>query len=66
MTNVAEIEEAVSRLPPEELAAFRAWFEAFEAERFDRRIDEDAEAGRLDRLADEALDDLRRGNVRAL
>ena len=66
MTKVADIEEAVSRLPPEDLAAFRAWFEAFEAERFDRRIEEDAEAGRLDRFADEALGDLRRGNVREL
>ncbi|NNM72505.1 hypothetical protein [Enterovirga aerilata] len=66
MTSVAEIEDAVSRLPPEDLAAFRAWFEAFEAERFDRRITEDAASGKLDRLAEEALADLRRGDVREL
>jgi hypothetical protein len=64
MTNVAEIEEAVSRLPPEDLAMFRAWFDAFEAERFDLRIGEDAASGKLDRLAEEALADLRRGDVR--
>jgi hypothetical protein len=61
MTNVAEIEEAVARLPPEDLAMFRAWFDAFEAERLDRRIGEDAASGKLDRFADEALADLRRG-----
>ena len=66
MTNVGEIEEAVSRLPPEDLKAFRAWFEAFEAERFDRRIGEDAALGRLDRLADEALAELGRGGAREL
>lgn len=66
MTSVAEIEEAVSRLPPADFAAFRAWLDAFEAERFDRRIDEDAAAGRLDRLAEEALVDLRRVRVSAV
>ena len=66
MTSVAEIEKAVSRLSPEDLAAFRAWFELFEAERFDRRIAEDAASGRLDGVAAEALADLRRGDVREL
>jgi hypothetical protein len=66
MTDVSEIEEAVARLAPEELAAFRNWFEAFEAERFDRRIVDDAAAGRLNRLAEEALNDLQQGNLREL
>lgn len=66
MTDLADIEQAVARLPTKELDAFRAWFEAFEAERFDRRIAEDAASGKLDRFADEVLSDLRRGDVRDL
>ena len=55
MTTVEDIEKAVSKLLPEELAAFRNWFEAFDAARFDEKIERDASAGKLDRLADEAL-----------
>ena len=31
MTTIIEIEKAISNLPPEELAQFRAWFEEFDA-----------------------------------
>ncbi|NNM71820.1 hypothetical protein [Enterovirga aerilata] len=66
MANVAEIEKAVAELSATELAEFRAWFERFEAERFDRRIEQDSAAGRLDRLADEALAEFRSGAAREL
>ena len=66
MTTVDDIERAVAKLPPEDLAAFRAWFEAFEAERFDERIARDAAAGKLDRLADDALAAHREGKSREL
>jgi len=61
MSTIEEIEEAVRRLSSDDLAAFRAWFAEFEAEAWDRQIEEDIAAGRLDKLADEALDDLRQG-----
>jgi hypothetical protein len=63
---VEDLEKAVAQLPPDELARFRAWFEAFEADRFDRKIERDAKAGKLDRLADEALAEFRAGNAREL
>ncbi len=44
-----------------ELAAFRAWFMEFDADAWDRRIESDIVSGRLDALADEALEDLRAG-----
>jgi hypothetical protein len=66
MTTVEEIERAVSKLAPDELAKFRAWFEEFEAARFDRKIERDAKAGTLDRLAEEALSDFRKGHAREL
>lgn len=62
MGTVKEIEEAVLRLAPAELDAFRAWFAEFEAEVWDRQMERDITAGRLDNLADEALTDLRAGH----
>ena len=50
-----DIEKAVEQLPPRELARFRAWFEAFDAGQFDAAIERDAQAGKLDRLAEKAL-----------
>lgn len=61
MSSIQEIEAAVSRLSPQELAEFRTWFNRFDAEAWDRQFEEDAAAGRLDALAKEALDDLHAG-----
>jgi hypothetical protein len=66
MTTVEDIEEAVSKLTPEQLAKFRAWFEEFEARRFDEKIERDAKSGKLDRLAEEAVRAYRKGLAREL
>ena len=66
MSTVEDLEKAVSKLTPDELARFRAWFETFDADRFDRRIERDAKAGKLDQLADEALAEFREGRAREL
>ena len=66
MTTAEEIERAVERLAPSELARFRTWFEAFDAVQFDAAIERDARAGRLDGLADEALAAHRAGRSREL
>jgi hypothetical protein len=61
MSTVQEIEEAVRHLSLDDLAAFRAWFAEFDATLWDRQFEEDVAAGRLDQLAEEALQDLRGG-----
>ncbi|EKQ68015.1 hypothetical protein OsccyDRAFT_3521 [Leptolyngbyaceae cyanobacterium JSC-12] len=61
MSNLQEIERAVSQLSPEELATFRVWFAEFDAEIWDRQFEEDVAAGRLDDLARQALQHLREG-----
>ena len=61
MSTLEEIEDAVRRLSSEELAAFRAWLDELDAAAWDRQIKEDIGAGRLEALADEALNDLREG-----
>lgn len=61
MSTIQEIEDAIRRLSAEELAALRAWFAEFDADAWDQQFEEDVAAGRLDALADEALEDLREG-----
>jgi hypothetical protein len=59
MMTLQEVEEAIRRLPSEQLTAFRASFAEFDAALWDRQLEEDVRAGRLDALADEALAVLR-------
>jgi hypothetical protein len=66
MTTTEDIEKAVEQLAPRELARFRAWFEAFDAQRVDVAIEQDARAGKLDAHAEEALAAHRAGRSREL
>ncbi len=61
MSNLQEIEQAVSKLSPDELSAFRDWFAEFDAEIWDRQFEEDVAAGRLSQLAEKALQHLQEG-----
>ncbi|MFZ0424510.1 MAG: hypothetical protein WAL80_16665 [Xanthobacteraceae bacterium] len=60
--SVDDIAKAVAELPPDQLAEFRVWFEEFDAARFDQKIERDAKAGKLDRMADHALEEFRKGH----
>ena len=66
MTTAEDVEKAVEQVAPQELARFRAWFEAFDANRFDAAIERDAKAGRLDAFAEEAIAAYRAGQSRDL
>ena len=61
MSTVEEIKQAVLELSATDLAAFRAWFAVFDADVWDRQFEQDVAEGRLDALANEALQDLRAG-----
>jgi hypothetical protein len=61
MSTVHEIEEAIQRLSPEDRAALRVWLAELDATEWDRQMEADVEAGRLDWLADEARQDLQSG-----
>lgn len=63
---LADLENAVAKLAPDQLAKFRDWFEAFDAARFDGKIERDAKAGKLDGLAEQALADHAQGRAREL
>lgn len=66
MRTIDEIEKAVLDLPPEKLAEFRDWFARFDAAQWDRQLASDAANGRLDKLAEQAIRDLRQGRCSKL
>jgi hypothetical protein len=57
MGKIEKIEQEIQALSPEELAQFRAWFLEYDWAMWDRQVERDAEAGRLDDLATKALRD---------
>ncbi len=66
MSSVIEIEEAIQRLPADELAKLRQWFADYDAARWDKQFEDDVSKGKLDTLAQEALADLREGRCKEL
>src|SRR3954451_22928646 len=54
MTKLEQIEKSVAELSEKELKAFAKWFEELQADLWDRQIEADAKAGRLDNLIAEA------------
>jgi len=57
---VEEIAEAVAKLPPDQLARFRSWFTAFEADRANHTAELDSTATKLGRLAGRAFAQLKK------
>ena len=66
MTELKQLEQRVQNLSPEEFAEFRAWFLELEARLWDHQIAEDLEAGKLDGLIAEALEDFKAGRAREI
>ena len=66
MNKVHEIQYAIQRLSKEDMVALREWFEQFDAEEWDRQFEEDVKSGKLDDLANNALEDFRSGKCREL
>lgn len=56
----------MEELPPDKLAKFRAWFEDFDAGLFDRKLEQDANSGRIDKMANKAIADFKKGRARGL
>ncbi len=55
MGKVENIERQIKDLSKQEMAELREWFAAFDAEAWDRQFEADVHAGKLDALADKAL-----------
>ena len=66
MGKVERIEQEIQALSPDELAELRAWFLEYDWAAWDRQLDGDVQAGRLDDLADRALRDHAAGKTTPL
>jgi hypothetical protein len=66
MTTVAEITGAVKRLPKKDLARFRKWFVEYDAAAWDKQLESDVAAGKLDAIAREALREHKAGRTTSL
>ena len=66
MTTADEIKQAVLSLPEAEYAKVMDWLHELAEEAWDRQIESDAKAGRLDFLAAEALEAKVKGELKCL
>lgn len=66
MNELEQLEQRIRSLSPDELAKFRAWFIEFDHLMWDRQIEADSKAGKLDGLVAEALADFKAGKAREI
>jgi hypothetical protein len=66
VSKVEKIEREIKGLSAEELAEFRAWYAEFDWAAWDRQLERDVGAGKLDSLAEKALREHAAGKTKAL
>lgn len=66
MSTVEHIEDEVRNMSPDELAKFRSWFLEFDSQHWDDQIEQDAQSGKLDKIAEEAVNSWHDGKATEL
>lgn len=66
MADLEKIEGEIRSLSKEELSEFRAWFQEFDWQAWDRQLEKGVSEGKLDSLAEAALNDHDAGRTKAL
>jgi hypothetical protein len=61
--SVAEVKQAVVNFSPDDFSAFRNWLADLEMAQWDKEIEEDSAAGRLDSMLEKALGDYHAGRA---
>jgi len=64
--SAVELEKIVTELSPEQFKQFRAWYANYDMAQWDKQIETDSAAGRLDSLMEEALEDYRAGRTKEI
>jgi hypothetical protein len=64
--SVEQLEKAIEELPRDELARLATWFAEYQAQQWDRQIEEDQRAGRLDHVIQRVRDDIASGRSKPL
>ena len=63
MTSIAEIKQAILELNEADYVELWRWFSELDWEKWDRELEEDVAAGRLDFLKEEALEAKKNGTL---
>ena len=66
MANLLEIEAAIKQLPEQDVRHLAAWLQDYLDKAWDRQIEEDLAAGKLDRLIAQAETDIEEHRMRDL
>lgn len=63
---ITQLQDHITQLPPNDLRAFADWFEDYLDEQWDKEIEDDVRAGRLDAAARQADADFDAGRCSPL
>ena len=63
MSDISALERAVENLTSSDLMKFRAWFLSYDADLWDKEIEEDYRSGKLNDLISEAIQDYQEGKA---
>lgn len=66
MSRIAKIQQEILSLPQADYVQLRQWFSELDWEKWDRQIESDSDAGKLDFLIDEALEEKEKGTLKEL
>ena len=66
MTRIAKIQEEILALSETDYLQLKQWFDELKWDKWDRQIEEDSNAGRLDFLIDEAREAKEKGTLKNL
>jgi len=66
MSKIDELKAEIERLPSEEIAEIFRWLSEKDWERWDKEIEADSQAGKLDFLVREAHEEKIKGNLKDL
>jgi hypothetical protein len=66
MSHIAKIQQEILALSQTDYTQLRQWFSELDWEKWDRQIESDSDAGKLDFLIAEALEEKEKGTLKEL
>lgn len=66
MSSLQTIEEEIKNLPEQDFIVLREWFQNFDSKKWDDQIETDIKNGKLDALAQSAINDFKNGKHKSI
>ena len=66
MSSLLTIEEEIEKLPEHDFIVLREWFQDLDSKKWDDQIEADTSNGKLDDLANSAINDFKNGKYKAV